>query len=230
MARSLDKTKALELRRKGLSYTQIKERLGVSKGTLSVWLRDMPLSESRLRELRDFSEQRIEKTRQTKRNKRLARFQSVYAQMRDAVGEISERELYIAGFFLYWGEGLKADPYTVMFTNTDPAMIKCFIKWIELLGVNKKDLKVYLHLYQDMNVSKATDFWSRELGLPRGSFRKPYVKKSNFIKSTNHKGRFGFGTCNVYVRGRDVREKVAGGIARLRELYGGVAFGPEKAL
>ena len=37
--------RAIELRREGKSYRQIRERLGVSKGTLSDWLRGIELTE-----------------------------------------------------------------------------------------------------------------------------------------------------------------------------------------
>jgi len=230
MAKFSERNRAIEMRKRGMSYSQIKDQLNVSKGTLSLWLRDMPLSERRIRELRDYSEQRIEKTRETKRKKKLTRMYDVYKKAVDNFGTISRRELYIAGFFLYWGEGLKADPYTIMFTNTDPAMVRCFIAWIQLLDIEKSKLKVYLHLYSDMNTVSAISFWSKELDISKTAFRKPYIKKITASKRKHYKGRFGFGTCNVYVSNRDVRESVAAGIARLREIYGGVAFERGKAL
>lgn len=230
MARYKERDKAILMRKEGMSYSQIKVKLNVSKSTLSLWLRDMPLSEERMRALRDHSITRIEKTRETKRQKKLARLQRVYDLVVKDFGRLSKRELYIAGFFLYWGEGLKADPYTVMFTNTDPAMVKCFIEWIALLGIKKSDLRVYLHLYPDMNIKHSITFWSKELGIRGKSFRKPYIKKTAFSKRNNYKGRFGFGTCNVYISNRDLRERIAAGIARLRYLYGSVSFDPSKAI
>lgn len=59
MARKLDKQRAILLRKRGYSYSQIKNKLGISKSTLSGWLYDIPLSEKRIRELRDLSPQRI---------------------------------------------------------------------------------------------------------------------------------------------------------------------------
>lgn len=218
------------MRKQGMSYTQIKERLKISKSTLSLWLRDMPLSESRLKALHRPSERQIELTREKKRQKRIARLQSVYERTVKELGVLSERELYIAGFFLYWGEGMKADRYTVMFTNTDPAMIKTFISWVALLGVQKSNLKVYLHLYEDMDVATAIEYWSKVLKIRKNKFRKPYIKKTIARKRKNYKGRFGFGTCNVYFTNRDTREKIAAAIAYFRATYGHVAFDPEKAL
>src|SRR3989344_8748748 len=42
MARHLDKTNAIELRKKGLSYNYISENLKISKSTLSDWLAGIP--------------------------------------------------------------------------------------------------------------------------------------------------------------------------------------------
>ena len=78
MARIKDKSKAIELRKKGMSYSQIKAELGISKSTLSGWLSDMPLSEKRIKELRDFSPMRIERCRNTKMKKRQDRLDFVF--------------------------------------------------------------------------------------------------------------------------------------------------------
>ena len=230
MAKYKQRTLALEMRKKGASYSQIKEKIKVSKSTLSLWLRDMPLSQSRIRKLRDNSEQRIENFRETMKVKREKRLTSVYENFSQDIGALSDREFLIAGLFLYWGEGTKADRYMVMFTNTDPAMVKCFIKWMYLFGVKHSELKVYLHLYSDMNILKSIRFWSKELAIPKSSFRKPYIKETSQNKRKNYKGRFGHGTCNVYIRKRDVREKIAAGIAHFRALYGGIAFDASKAI
>lgn len=230
MAKNSLRNQALEMRKQGSSYSQIKQKLKVSKSSLSLWLRHMPLPESQIRTLRDHSAKRIEHFRETMKRKRVTRLQSVYHKVSKEVGVISKRDLFIAGLFLYWGEGTKADPYMVMFTNTDPAMIKFFIHWIQLFGISKNELKIYLHLYSDMNINKAIQFWSNELDIPLSAFRKPYIKQTISKKQKNYKGRFGFGTCNIYVSKRDTREKIGMGIARLRELYSGVAFDPLKAI
>ena len=51
MARVKDRQRALELRLQGRSYSQIKKELGVSKSTLSEWLRQYPLTQERIRQL-----------------------------------------------------------------------------------------------------------------------------------------------------------------------------------
>lgn len=78
MARFKDREKALILRKQGMSYSQIKKILKVSKSTLSLWLRNYPLSKQRIRKLRDWNEQRIEKCRETKRKKKEERLKQFY--------------------------------------------------------------------------------------------------------------------------------------------------------
>jgi hypothetical protein len=190
-----------------MSYNQIKEKLNVSKSTLSGWLFDMPLSEKRIRELRADNPVRIERYRNTMRIKREKRLKEVYKKVSKDIGNFSERDLFLAGLFLYWGEGTKAQNSLVALTNTNPAMLKFFIKWLKLLNVEKKDLKIKLHLYSDMNIKKSLDFWSKGLKIPINQFYKPYIKKSS-LKSISYKNGFGKGTCSVIFGSRDLWEYV----------------------
>lgn len=211
MARKLDKQKAIVLRKKGYSYSQIKDKLGINKSTLSGWLYDMPLSEKRIRELRDFSPKRIERYRNTMQVKKETRLQEVYKKVSKDIGQFSKREIFLLGLFLYWGEGTKTANSSTQLTNTNPAMLKFFIKWLDLLGVNKKDLKVKLHLYSDMDIKKSIIYWSKELKIPMNQFKKPYIKETK-IKNITYKSGFGKGTCCVIFEGRDIWEYIMMGI------------------
>ena len=84
MARFKDHERAIILRKRGMRYSQIKKILKVSKSTLSTWLKDHPLSEERIRQLRDWSEQRIEKCRETKRKKKEKRLKDFYQEQKKA--------------------------------------------------------------------------------------------------------------------------------------------------
>lgn len=95
------------MRRKGMSYSQIKGKLGVSKSTLSGWLYNMPLSKKRIRELQADNPIRIERYRNTMRAKKETRLKEVYRKISKDIGNFSKRDLFLAGLFLYWGEGIK---------------------------------------------------------------------------------------------------------------------------
>jgi hypothetical protein len=207
MARKKDKQKALEYRSKGYSYSQIKDKLKVSKSALSGWLHDMPLSEKRIRELQADNPIRIERYRNTMQAKKDSRLNEVYKKVSKDINIFSKRDLFLAGLFLYWGEGTKAQNSLVALTNTNPSMLKFFIKWLKLFGVKNKDLKVKLHLYSDMNIKESLDFWSKELRIPISQFYKPYVKRTN-LKSITYKNGFGKGTCSVILGSRDLWEYI----------------------
>jgi hypothetical protein len=65
MVKRILKEKAFELRKESISYSEIKTKLTFIKSTLSIWLRDLPLSSQRIKELRDNSPKRIERYRNT---------------------------------------------------------------------------------------------------------------------------------------------------------------------
>lgn len=201
------KSEAIRMRKEGASYSQIKEKLKVSKSSLSLWLHDMPLPEKRLRELRDWNAVRIERFQDTMRRKRENRRAGVGKRVAKDIRTLSKRELFIAGLFLYWGEGTKTAVANTSLSNTDPAMIRFFVRWLGLLGVPKSHLRVYVHLYTDMDVQKELRYWSKALGLPLSSFRKPYVKTSN-RSNLSYTQKFTHGTCNLIYGNRDVSEYV----------------------
>lgn len=218
MARTQDKQKALALRKEGKSYSEIKAVLGISKSTLSGWLEDYPLSPERIKELRDFSPRRIESYRNTMRVKREKRSDEVYSLVKKNIGKISDREALIGGMFLYWGEGGKTARSTVALSNTDPAMLKFYIHWLSLLGIQKKDLRVKLQIYADMDIEESIKFWSRELNLPIDSFTKPYVKKSN-LSDLTYKNGFGYGTCVIKYYDQKSSDYVMMALKYLKDIY-----------
>lgn len=219
MARVKDKEKAIQLRLEGKSYSQIKTELGISKSTLSGWLKDMPLSENRIRELRDNSEQRIERYRETCRKRKEKIFKDVYDGEKKNILPLSKRDLFIAGLFLYWGEGGKTKEAELILSNTNPAMIKAFIYWAEnSLGFPKSAMKIKLHLYKDMDIDKEINFWVKELKIGREQFIKPYIKDSSKSAIT-HKNGFGHGTCNVAIARAALCRKVLMGLKVLEDYF-----------
>ncbi|PIR57619.1 MAG: hypothetical protein COU71_02940 [Parcubacteria group bacterium CG10_big_fil_rev_8_21_14_0_10_38_31] len=209
MARFEDREKAIKLRLEGKSYSQIKEVLNVAKSTLSYWLKDYPLSEEKIKELRDKNPIRIEKYRATRAKQKKDRLDEVYKEeRRKKLLPSSKRDLFIAGLFLYWGEGGKTVESRLTVSNTNPAVIKFFVKWLnECLDVSLANIKIYLHLYNDMDIKKEIEFWVRELNIPQKQFRKPYVKKSS-SKRINYKIRFSHGTCNAMVGDVRLTERI----------------------
>ncbi|MDD2758079.1 MAG: helix-turn-helix domain containing protein [Patescibacteria group bacterium] len=200
--------KALALRKQRKSYSQIKSELGVPKSTLSYWLRDYPLSREEINKLGGKNEARIEKFKNTMRGKRQVRLDVIYAKEKNHILPLSNKDALILGLALYWGEGSKADWYKIALANTDPQVLKFFIYWLtKILHVKKSALRVYLHLYADMNIKNELNYWSKTLKIPASKFVKPYIKMA---KSTriNHKGGFGHGTCTIMYNNVELKQKI----------------------
>lgn len=212
--------KALELRKQGMSYSQIKRQVDVSRGTLSTWLRDHPLSEQRTRELRDNSEVRIERYRNTRRKTKEARLGAVLQKVREDIGNLKDANPILSGFFLYWGEGGKTEPTRISLSNTDPAMLRFFIEWLMALGAERERIKVRLHLYSDMDAEKEINYWSETLDISPTAFRKPYIKKSK-RENITYEQKFIHGTCNVIYGNRDIAEYVHMALKYLRSQFAG---------
>ena len=215
MARALleKQARAIELRKLGWSYPAIKQELQVSKGSLSLWLHKYPLTGQQIREMNFDSQERIiEHFQEAFRRKRQQTLDEIYKREQKSLLPITDREMYVAGLMLYWGEGLKASWGRVSFSNTNPAMILFAIKWLtDCCGVPREKLQIRFHFYSDMDIEKEHQYWQNLLNLPRSQFRKPYIKQS-LRTHINEKGGFGHGTCDITVGDTFLKEKIMMGI------------------
>ncbi|KKT81416.1 MAG: hypothetical protein A3B99_01570 [Candidatus Yanofskybacteria bacterium RIFCSPHIGHO2_02_FULL_44_12b] len=211
------KEKAIQMRiGQQLGYGSIKAQIPVAKSTLSAWLRQFPLSEERILELRRSAwskgEASREKFRNTMRAIRQKKDEKIYGRYLKRLGKFSKISFLISGLTLYLAEGSKTDYYNVSLANTDPRILRFFIKWlIYFFKLPRSKLRAQLHLYENMELEKEKEFWKNELCLKRGQFYKTYVsklKKSSFL----YKESFRHGTCSIKVSSSSVKREIMMGI------------------
>src|SRR4030042_2366556 len=222
MARVKDRQKVIELRKLGKTYSEIRRELDIPKSTLSDWLSKYPLTDEQIKLLEKSIKRNkdlaVEKIRLTKDRKRRARLRNFYDVETKRWLPLSGRELELAGLFLYWGEGSKSLKGALSLNNTDPQVLKFTLHWlIGGLKVPKEKIRVFLHLYSDMNVDQEMRYWGHQLHLPLSQFRKPYIKESTRI-GIDHKG-FGHGTCGLYIGDVRLKEKVIMAIQSIADYY-----------
>ena len=221
MAKIKEKELALQLRKQGRSYNQSKKEVGVSKSTLSIWLKNLPLSRKRLKELRDWSQIRIEKYRATRSKQREGILNTIYNEQKKAIFPISKRELFISGLFFYWGEGGKTVLSQLSFSNTDPSAIRAFVSWLEkCLNVKKEKVKIRLHLYENMDIGSETNYWKKIIGVSQNQFRSPYIKKTK-THSISYGNGYNHGTCNIILGNAILSKRVLMAIKALRDHFAG---------
>jgi hypothetical protein len=102
---------AVAMRQDGRSYRDIQAVVGVAKSTLSLWLRDVPLTEEQQRALADRGPSATRANAEAARANATRRRSVVQEQARAQITQLSESELFVAGVVAYWAEGAKNKPW-----------------------------------------------------------------------------------------------------------------------
>jgi len=117
---------------------------------------------------------------------------------------LDEAKLFGLGVGLYWGEGTKADKGSVRLGNSDPALMRVFIKFlIKFFNIKKSDLKFHLHTFTDINLRDAKNYWMKELNIKENQFYKPMVTITG--KLGNYRKKSKYGVLTVYYNNTKLR-------------------------
>jgi hypothetical protein len=174
------------LRRQGKSRRQIKEILGcISNSTLNQILRGEPLPPERAGP--DYAESRrraaegVERYWAAERPAREAARTAISAAAAAQIGELTDREFILAGAIAYWCEGTKSKPYRVdecvRFVNSDPALIKLFLTFLDKAGVSRQRLRYCVLIHESADVEAATRYWANVTAAVPGQFARPVIKR-----------------------------------------------------
>jgi transcriptional regulator with XRE-family HTH domain len=176
------RAEAVVLRREGKSYREILEVVPVSKSTLSLWLREVVLTAEQHDHLMQLNRLGQTKAARTIQARRVARQRATIEAASAQVAEVAESELFVAGVVAYWAEGSKAKPWRqgeqVQFINSDPDMIRLFMRWLALLGVGCERLVFTVSIHESADVAAAERYWRSVVG-HNAQFRKPVLKRHN---------------------------------------------------
>ncbi|MEU7107857.1 hypothetical protein ABZ951_22845 [Streptomyces sp. NPDC046215] len=204
--------RARELRLAGRTYDEIVAELGVSKSSVSLWVRDLPRPARKITEhSRAMAEARWEPLRRARDLQR----QETKSAATQEIGRISDRELFIAGVALYWAEGTKSKPHRrselVTFVNSDPDMISLYLAWLRLLGVENSRLRFHVLIHESADVAAAEHFWAEHVGIGIGSFGKTTLKRHNPKTVRKNVGENYRGCLTVRVlQGADLYRRIEG--------------------
>ena len=183
------KKKAIELRKTGLSYFEIKKEIKVSKSSLSLWLRNISLSNIQIHRLTEKKLNAIyQNAKNLKERKRQERM-NIVEKYSKTIGKLSNRELNLIGVSLYWAEGSKQKEENIsqgtIFSNSDPKMLLVYLNWVKsILKINMSRIafEIYIHESMKHNTNKIISYWKNILLIDNKSIVRVYYKKHTIQK------------------------------------------------
>lgn len=208
--RSKLKSRAVRLRKDGLSYNEIRKSIPVAKSTLSLWLKSVPLTHSQRKRLYKKQIAILSRGAQSQKERRKREVSEI---IRVAESEITlplDVQAYrLFGAALYWGEGSKGDLFQI--TNSDPALIAFMVKWVnKVFLLPPRRLKAWLNIYPQQNEVHIKHFWSQLTGIPLSNFGKTYIKP---LSKGYKKNNLYYGTIRITLLGStDLKYRTLGWI------------------
>jgi hypothetical protein len=209
-----EKLEARRLRKEeGWSIGRIRKHLGVAKSSVSLWVRDIELTECQKQALIDNHEiachQLVahQKTRLTALNKR---------KQYQEKGKQKAKEhnfLHIIGSMLFWCEGNK-DRNSIIFTNGDTKMCQIFVVFLkECLDISSEKIKININAYTNngMTIEQIENHWLSVLNLNKDSLRKSRICVLD-DNGGNKVGKLPYGICRISIGNTEAVQHIYGAI------------------
>lgn len=207
------KRRALELRRQGLSYGEIRKAISVAKSTLSFWLKNLPLKPEHRKRLYTKQVAILARGPQSQKERRQREIEEIVKRAEDEIHfPLPNQALCLIGAALYWAEGNKQGMCEI--ANSDPHLIVFMVKWVEsMFKISPANLRARLNIYPQQNDKKIKKFWSELTGIPVRNFGKSFVKP---ISSGYKKNNLYYGTIKIEVpKSVNIRHRIFGWISAI---------------
>ena len=203
-------------REEGRSVRELAALLGVSRSSISLWVRDIELTTEQREALRRRMGARIDGSRA---NAVIALERRKEAQASGRARARHGELLHVAGCMLFWAEGSRSRN-TVEFVNSDPAMVKFFVSFLRsCYAVPDSKVRVTCNLFADheSRQRQIEDFWLELVGLSRACLRKTTVNRYSKYSQKKRRNKLPYGTCRITVCDTRLVQNLYGAIQE----YGG---------
>lgn len=175
-------SKIINLRKKGLSISEISKNTGKSKSIVSKYIQDVFVPEKYLKILK-------EKQGGSKyRSNNLWTASNLEAE--NIIKTFSDRDKLILLIGIYWGEGTKRELNII---NSDPVLLRAFVDFSEQIGVSKNRIKASVRVYNNMDKYYCINYWSKVLNINKNQFFNTEVINGK------KNGKLKYGMCRLRV-------------------------------
>jgi len=197
--KTAEREQARKLRREeGRSVKELAALLGVSRSSISLWVRDIELTTEQRNALRRRMGGRIDGSRA---NAAIGLERRRRAQARGRERARRGELLHAVGCMLFWAEGSR-ERNAVQFVNSDPEMIRLFVHFLRsCYAVPDTKIAVTCNLFADHEARQRgiEDFWLSLVGVPRSRLRKSTVNHYSKYSQKKRRNKLPYGTCRITV-------------------------------
>lgn len=206
---------ARQLGLEGKSVRDIAQIIGASTSSVSLWVRDIELTEEQKDKLKESQHRWAGQNLGDQANRIKSReLRSSYQQAGRAKAR-EGRPLHLAGCMLYWAEGAK-DKNRLYFVNSDSNMMVLFMRFLrEEMGITDTDVKLYIncHTLEPQEQRRIEGYWLNLLGLLASCHKQTFFKKGSEVRHRVLEN----GVCTVRVYKSEIVQHIFGAIQE----YGG---------
>jgi hypothetical protein len=209
-----EREQARTLRRDlGLPIKEIARRVGVSVSSVSLWVRDVPLTPAQEAAL---------DARNPVRNGQRNGTENSSRRRRDArrLAQLHGRDLarrgdagFAAGCMLYWAEGAK-NRNNVIICNADADLLDTFLRFLRVhyaVADEKIAFTVNCFLGNGRTLAEIESWWLQRLGLPATCLRKASVNRASSA-SQRKRRTLVYGTGRLVVHSTFIVQSIYGAI------------------
>ena len=178
------KEQAIELRKKAMTYGEITRamHMNIPKSTLSYWFKNIQLSSLQKKKIMQASHYASERGRllaiavnRTKREQHLLSIEGKIINIPSTVMKNSDVAKVVVAT-LYLGEGSKNRRGSLSFGNSNPDIIKLFLRLLRFAySIEEKKLRCTVQCRADHHVAELERFWSKITNIPLTQFYKTRI-------------------------------------------------------
>lgn len=227
-----DKAKAIKFRLRGKSYSEIQQLLGgISKSTLSLWLKNIVLSPAAKELLQKrFREKSLIGLLKRNRNQTylaIERKRKIQLEAMTEINKISKENLFFIGLALYWAEGYKRSIikggrevtyHPISLTNPDVKLVKIFLEFLQkICNVPIEKIKANIRIFKHLNEQEVLNYWIKETGIPKENFTKTYLGISKSSMGKRPFNRLPFGVIQIRIGDTKLFHRIIGWIDGLKK-------------
>jgi hypothetical protein len=193
---------------------EIARRVGVSVGSVSRWVRDVPLTAQQQAVLDARNPVRSDQRRGTENNSRRCRSVRRAAQEHGRDMARCGDPGFIAGCMLYWAEGAK-NRNNVTLTNSDADLIECFVGFLrEHYEVADQRVAFSVNCFLDngLTLDEIHAWWLARLSLPVTCLRQPAINRVSSASKRLKGNILPYGTARISVHSTFIAQSIYGAI------------------